>query len=385
MSLDYRMDLERKNERNREKNFCECCDYLAGSNADYSKHIMTAKHQKMEKENDIESARNKKRTRFVCDGCSYSAIYESDYNRHIMTDKHKKMEMTKEKERERERERLNVEQSKHICKNCNKSYKSPSGLWNHKKKCLVTAPAAIIANTMIENTTALPNNMLDFIVNILKTNEDIKQLMVEQMKTQMATQKLQAEQNIETQKQLIQLAKEPRNTNSNNTLNNHFNLQFFLNETCKDAINVSDFVENIKIDFCDVENVGTKGYIAGITDMIVKNLNDLGMTKRPFHCTDTKRETIYIKDNNKWDKDNETKEKFQMVLNQIYEKNWNTLRSWSKANPDIRVLDSRENKLYHKILEQTDCIKGMDKLPETNEKIIRRLSDTIRVDRETKS
>jgi hypothetical protein len=140
-------------------------------------------------------------------------------------------------------------------------------------------------------------------------------------------------------------------------------------------------VENIKIDFCDVENVGTKGYITGITDMIVKNLNDLGMTKRPFHCTDTKRETIYIKDNDKWDKDNDAKEKFQNVLNEIYEKNWNTLRTWSKANPEIRTLDSRENKLYHKILEQTDCIKGMDKLPETNEKIIKKLSENIKVDR----
>lgn len=370
------MDLERKNERNREKNFCECCDYIAGSASDYSKHILTAKHQRMEKENDIESTRNRKRTRFVCDGCSYSAIYESDYNRHILTDKHKKMESMKEKEREREREKLAAEQYKHICKNCNKTYKSPSGLWNHKKKC--STPTA---NSIGEPATVLPNNMLDFIVNILKTNEDIKQLMVEQMRTQMETQKLQAEQNIETQKQLIQLAKEPRNTNSNNTQNNHFNLHFFLNETCKDAINVSDFVENIKIDFCDVENVGTKGYITGITDMIVKNLNDLGMTKRPFHCTDTKRETIYIKDNDKWDKDNEAKEKFQNVLNEIYEKNWNTLRTWSKANPEIRTLDSRENKLYHKILEQTDCIKGMDKLPETNEKIIKKLSENIKVDR----
>jgi hypothetical protein len=222
--------------------------------------------------------------------------------------------------------------------------------------------------------------MVEFIINIVKSNEEIKQLMVEQMKQHMETQK----QHMETQKQIIEIVKEPRTmTNSNNTQNNHFNIQFFLNETCKDAINISDFIENIKIDFDDVENVGRKGYITGITDMIVRNLNELGMTKRPFHCTDVKRETIYIKDNDKWDKDNEIKEKFQKVLNQIYDKNWNTLRKWSVANPDIRILDSRENKLYHKIIEQTDCIRGLDKLPETNEKIIRKISEIVKISKES--
>ena len=240
---------------------------------------------------------------------------------------------------------------------------------------LINSSAAANLDAFIISSSvaiAFPYNMLDFIVNIVKTNEDIKQLMVEQMRNQ-----------TETQKHIIELVKEPRilNTNSNNTQNNNFNIQFFLNETCKDAINVSEFIENIKIDFNDVENIGTKGYITGITNVLLKNLKDLGMTKRPFHCTDTKRETIYIKDNDKWDKDSETKGRFQKVLNQIYDKNWRVLRSWSAANPDIRVLDSKENKLYHRILEQTDCIKGMDRLPQTNEKIIRKLSETIKVEK----
>ena len=228
--------------------------------------------------------------------------------------------------------------------------------------------------------------MMELIINIVKSNSDIKELMVEQMKQHVETEKRQLEHHMETEKRLFELAKDPKNSNSNNTTtnsnnNNSFNLQFFLNETCKDAINVSEFVENIKIEFSDVENVGKKGYVTGITDMIVRNLSDLGTTKRPFHCTDVKRETIYIKDNNKWDKDSETKENFQKVLNQIYNKNWNTLRSWAQANPEIRTLDSRENILYHKILEQTDCIKGLDRLPDTNDKIIRKLSETIKVDR----
>ena len=315
---------------------------------------------------------------YCCNVCDYMSCRLSQYDRHISTAKHERMTngMTANDKKVQEVSTTDIEtkptiDSRNICI-CGKEYKFRQGLHKHKKTC-----------DKICKNTSIPNNMLEFIVNIVKTNEDIKQLMVEQMKQQIETQKQQMDYNKETQKQLLEIAKEPRNTNSNNnnTQNNHFNLQFFLNETCKDAINVSEFIENIKIDFCDIENVGNKGYVSGITDMIVKNLNDLGMTKRPFHCTDTKRETIYIKDNDIWDKDNDTKEKFQKVLNQIYDKNWNTLRNWSKANPGIRILDSRENKLYHKIIEQTDCMRGQDKLPLSNEKIIKRLSETIKIDK----
>ena len=374
------MNLEQKNEKKRRTFYCTFCDCFSGSKSDYNKHILTAKHQKSEGSNKIEYNGERKREKFSCELCDYHASYQSDYTRHLLTAKH--LRLTKSNDLERENERRRLSGSIYTCTTCNKEYKSSSGLWNHKKKCITAIeqpfiqppPTTQLENAFIPNN--IPNNILDIIVNIVKTNEDIKHIMFEQMKQQM-------DYNKETQKQLIELVREPRNTNSNNnnTQTNHFNLHFFLNETCKDAINISEFIENIKIDLYDVENVGRKGYITGITDMIVKNLNDLGMTKRPFHCTDTKRETIYIKDNDKWDKDSETKEKFQRVLNQIYEKNWTALRKWSQANPDIRVLDSKENKLYHKILEQTDCIKGLDKLPETNEKIIRRLSETIKIDR----
>jgi len=323
---------------------------------------------------NLEIKNPQKSPKYFCNICNLYTSNKKDFNRHLSTMKHKQMGISNEKSPK-------IPKS-NICDICQKEYRSPSGLWNHKKKCIViTEKQTQILEQNIENTYT-PNNMVEFIINIVKSNEEIKQLMVDQMKQHMETQK----QHMETQKQLIEIVKEPRNiTNSNNTQNNHFNIQFFLNETCKDAINVSDFIENIKIDFDDVENVGRKGYITGITDMIVRNLSELGMTKRPFHCTDVKRETIYIKDNDKWDKDNEIKEKFQKVLNQIYDKNWNTLRKWSVANPDIRILDSRENKLYHKIIEQTDCIRCLDKLPETNEKIIHKISEIVKISKELHS
>jgi hypothetical protein len=331
------MNLERKNPQKSPKYFCEICNLHTSNKKDFGRHLLTAKHQNM------------------------GILNKSWVDENEKSPKIPKL---------------------YSCEFCNKEYKSPSGLWNHRRKtCLappLTQTMSTATPTVLENTIT-PNNMFEVIINIVKSNEDIKCMMVEQMKQQIESQKIQTEQNLETQRQLIELVKEPRTTT--NTQNNNFNIHFFLNETCKDAINVSEFIENIKIDFTDVENVGAKGYVTGITDMILKNLKDLGMTKRPFHCTDLKRETIYIKDNDKWDKDNETKEKFQRVLNQIYNKNWNVLRNWSKANPDISKLDSRENKLYHKILEQTDCIKGLDKLPVINEKIIKKLSETIKVER----
>jgi len=379
-------DLTKKSSR---EFHCVCCDYYTSRSSQYERHLLTAKHQR------IQEDCNKNKEKFHCSACDVVMQHLSTYNRHIMTTKHLRMQeyynnvkiqaMSAKNSSAPEPERPSNNDTEHICE-CGKKYKFRQGLRKHKKTCSFTPETKSIGEPL-ENTFT-PANMMEFIINIVKTNEDIKQLMVEQMKHHMETEKQQLEtqkQQLETQKQLIELVKDPRNNHSNNTTttnsNNSFNLQFFLNETCKDAINVSEFIENIKIEFSDVENVGKKGYVTGITDMIVRNLSDLGTTKRPIHCTDAKRETIYIKDNDKWDKDSETKEKFQKVLNQIYNKNWNTLRSWAQANPEIRTLDSRENKLYHKILEQTDCIKGQDRLPETNEKIIKKLSETIKVDK----
>jgi hypothetical protein len=167
-------------------------------------------------------------------------------------------------------------------------------------------------------------------------------------------------------------------TNSNNKT---FNLQFFLNETCKNAMNVSEFVENIKIDFNDVENIGNTGYVKGITDIIVKNLHSLGITERPFHCTDTKRETIYIKDNNEWNKDTEEKTKFKAVLNDIANKNWKATRDWTMNHPEVSVLDSQDNKMYMKLFEHIVCVKEENN-PKYHEKVIKNMVTSIKLDKE---
>jgi len=349
---------------------CEGCGYFTSQSRLYARHLLTAKHQRM-----LSGCEKGKKT-YICTCCDFTTSHSNNYDIHLTTAKHVRMLEQLKTRTESLKNGKQVNEERYIC-NCGKEYMYKQGLQKHKKTC------SYQENKMdppLDNILT-PANMMELIVNIVKSNADIKQLMVEQMKQHMETEKRQLEHHMETEKRFFELAKEPRDNHSVNHSNNSFNLNFFLNETCKDAINVSEFIENIKIEFSDVENVGKKGYVTGITDMIVRNLSDLGIKKRPIHCTDIKRETIYIKDNDKWDKDTETKEKFQHVLNQIYNKNWNKLRSWVQETPEIRTLDSRENKLYHKILEQTDCMRGLDKLPDTNEKIIRKLSETIKVDK----
>jgi hypothetical protein len=369
-SEEFRMNVSLK--KTSEEFYCSGCDFSTSRPSHFNNHLMTAKHKRM-----LEGA-EKGQKRYECKLCDFISCNSKNYEEHLATAKHLKTLEDLKKVPESSGKKIPEEDNGPKICGCGKEYKYKKAFETHKRACSYQEQP-------LENILT-PANMMELIINIVKSNSDIKELMVEQMKQHVETEKRQLEHHMETEKRLFELAKDPKNSNSNNTTtnsnnNNSFNLQFFLNETCKDAINVSEFVENIKIEFSDVENVGKKGYVTGITDMIVRNLSDLGTTKRPFHCTDVKRETIYIKDNNKWDKDSETKENFQKVLNQIYNKNWNTLRSWAQANPEIRTLDSRENILYHKILEQTDCIKGLDRLPDTNDKIIRKLSETIKVDR----
>jgi hypothetical protein len=374
-SEEFRMNLKFK--KSTEEFVCLGCHFSTSRSNLYDRHLLTAKHKRM-----LEGC-EKGQKRYECKICDFISSHSKNYEEHLATAKHLKMlEDLKKTTESSLKKNTEEEDVPKIC-GCGKEYKYKKAFLTHRKSCLCIDNLDATKDTL-ENVLT-PANMMELVISIVKSNSDIKELMVEQMKHHMETEKRQLEHHLETEKRLLELVKEPRNSintsNNHSNNNNSFNLNFFLNETCKDAINVSEFIENIKIEFSDVENVGKKGYVTGITDMIVRNLADLGTTKRPFHCTDTKRETIYIKDNNKWDKDTETKENFQKVLNQIYNKNWNTLRSWAQANPEIRTLDSRENILYHKILEQTDCIKGLDRLPDTNDKIIRKLSENIKIER----
>ena len=162
-------------------------------------------------------------------------------------------------------------------------------------------------------------------------------------------------QNNQLQNQIIELCKENKSIITNNITNTNshnktFNLQVFLNETCKDAMNIMDFVDSIKLQLTDLEKFGKIGYVEGISNIIVKNLNSLDETKRPVHCTDTKREVMYIKDDDKWEKENENKQKMRKVIKHIAHKNSKLLNEFKAKYPDCGKSESRYSDKYDKLV-----------------------------------
>jgi hypothetical protein len=223
---------------------------------------------------------------------------------------------------------------------------------------------------------------------ILKENKELQNVLIEQNKE---LQNKILEQNAEHHKQLVELASKQMvvnnntnntNTNSNNIQNNHFNIQLFLNNTCKDAINIDQFIKDIQISISDLENVGNQGYVQGISDIIIKNMRTLGLTKRPMHCTDIKRETIYIKDAEKWEKDTEEKPKLKNVISKVAKKNLAKIRDWYQEHPEVTVLDSKDYEMNHKLIRQSFGDGDIDVL---QNKVVKQLVKETYVDKASNS
>lgn len=255
--------------------------------------------------------------KFYCEKCNFNTCRKSLFNTHLLTAKHKKMTMN---------DKILQNLTNHVC-SCGKIYKYRQGLHKHSKNCNQKSLEKPLENTLV-TTNAVDNK--DIILELLKQNNEFKQM-------------------------IIELTKDPKTvTNSNNNNNtNNFNLNFFLNTTCKDAITADQFVENIQITFDDLENVGNSGYVKGITDIIMKQLRTLELTERPFHCTDVKRETIYIKEADAWNKDNEDKTKMKTVIGKVARKNLCKIKEWCAEHPDVHVLDSKDYEMNHKIIRQS--------------------------------
>ena len=181
-------------------------------------------------------------------------------------------------------------------------------------------------------------------------------------------------ENSDLKTMMMEVVKNGTNNNNNNT-NSHnktFNLNFFLNETCKDAMNITDFVESIKLRLSDLEVVGELGYIEGISNIIVKNIKDLDVTQRPVHCTDKKRETMYIKDEDKWEKDEEQK-KMRTMIRKVSVKNARMLPKFKEVHPDCIKSSSRFSDQYNNII--MEAMGGMGENDfEKEEKIIKKVS-----------
>ena len=261
------------------------------------------------------------------------------------------------------------------CSNCNKIFQDRSGLWRHKKKCGTTTSTSTLINP-------------DIIMNIIYQNSEFKEMLIEQSKQSTEIQKQSQQQTNDLQKQIIELCKNTtmtttnnNNNNNNNTINSHnkiFNLQFFLNDTCKNAMNLTDFVSSLQIDLSDLESVGELGFVNGLSKLIINGLNDLEECERPVHCSDLKRESMYVKDDDKWEKEDADNTKMKKALKQIAHKNIKMLPIWKTKNPDCKRSESHlSDKYSHMVIEAMGGSGDNDE--EKANKIIRRIAKEVTI------
>jgi len=302
--------------------------------------------------------------KFVCEKCHYYSNKKSQYDRHIQTKKHN--------------DNINgnnngIKKTLNICV-CGKSYKFLSGLSRHKKKCSYREKDTI--EDISNNVIVLSNEI------IKQKNEeikDLKQMFMKMMDSNKDLQKIIYEQNEKLEKQnekLIELAKQPKTYIKNQ---NNFNLENFLNVQCKDAMNLTDFVESLQVTFKDLLYLGDNGFVKSIQNSFVKQLKNMEQTKRPIHCTDKKRKTIYIKDENEWNKD-EDHSKVNKALRKYNSKQYKALTAWFKENPNWCNNENIQMSCLH-IMQKLDGLVE-EKGEKNKKKIMNRIIENTIVDKE---
>ena len=307
---------------------------------------------------------------FSCLFCNIICSRKNDWDRHITTRKH--IGNTSGNKI--------TEKKIFTCAFCDKEYKSRKGLWSHNKTCNSSTKNVIISS--IDSNEIDTNEMDDkqdnrkdtVIELLIKENAEFKNIVLEVMKSNSDLQK----QNNEIQKQMIEVCKNNSiNTiNSNNNNNNKtFNLQFFLNEQCKDAMNITDFANSFDLQLSDLETVGELGYVNGITKIMVDKLNSMDIYKRPIHCSDAKREIIYVKDENVWTKEEKDNPKLRQAIKSVSFRNMKLVYNWSNAYPESKDNQSRLNDKYMKLVIQSTG--GNNPILESENKIIRRIAKEI--------
>jgi hypothetical protein len=313
---------------------------------------------------------------YECTFCNYHTSNKKDYNKHLTTAKHEKIKNGKKSPEKIPKIPKNIYE--HNCVVCKRTFKYQSGLSRHSKTCSIQFDE----NVLKEGTLVTDVNVF---VDILKQNQDFKQLLIEQQSENKMFKELIIEQQNENQKlqsQLIDAVKDNGNTVNNITTNNNqkFNLNFFLNTTCKDAMNMSEFIENIEVNFKDIENIGKNGYVSGMTDMILSRIKELDVTKRPMHCTDLKRETMYIKDNNEWTKDTPENTKLHQMIDYVAKQNYAKMPLWRQRNPEC--LDSDHPKYDFCIKMMTNMLGDVGaEQKRLDNKVIKNLSRHILVEK----
>ena len=303
--------------KNSPKFTCELCDYKCFKLSEYSKHLLTNKHKILQ--NPTEVIAEKVSQEFYCISCDYKCSKLSDYNKHLLTNKHKVAQNPTQ-----------TDTQSFNCV-CGKQYKHSSTLYAHKKKHNCKSLNTLIDEKMSVNGNDGHQQLVEY---LLKENSEFKQLMIEQ------------------NKQMIELAKNAGNNNNSHNTNN-FNLNFFLNETCKNAMNIMDFVSQLQVGIKELEDTGRLGFAEGISKIFINGLKEMDVSDRPIHCSDSKREVVYIKDKDQWNKESDEKIILTNAIKQVARKNIRQISEWTKENPEFNDSDSKQNDRYLRIVSNS--------------------------------
>jgi hypothetical protein len=289
-------------------------------------------------DNEIKQKLSKK---YCCENCDYNTDRKSNLNNHLLSAKHiKTTNNNKNKSKS---------STKHKCDNCEKEYNDRAGLWRHKKKCFEKE----------ENNSDIDISDKNLILTLIQQNNELQKQMLEVIKNGSVHNNI---------------------TNNNNSNNKTFNLQLFLNETCKDAMNIMDFVDSIKIQLTDIESIGELGFVNGISKLIIKNLKALDENMRPVHCSDPKRDSLYVKDANVWEKEDPENKKIKKAIKYISHKNICAIPEWKAKYPDCIYSDSKKSDQYNHIIIEAMGGPG-DNDVEKADKIVKKIAKEVTIDK----
>ena len=292
---------------------------------------------------------------FTCKICNYVSSNKKDYKKHEETIKHK----TKLNPNE---PLFKKPPPVYQCK-CGKIYKHAPTLSTHKKKCEYKESKPIPAQYIKDDPNAIQDMafLTNFVIETVKQNQDLQKQM------------------IEMQKQMIEVCKNSNTNIHTNSHNKTFNLQFFLNETCKDAMNLVDFVNTMTLELSDLEDVGKLGYVEGISNIIIRKLNELDVHKRPIHCSDAKREIMYVKDQNIWEKENSNYDKLRKAIKSVTYKNSSLLVPWSREHPQCMNNQHHLNDVYVQMMGQ--AMGGKESFLESENKIMKKIAKAVLIEK----
>jgi hypothetical protein len=302
----------------------------------------------------------KNAVKFICETCNFKCCKPYDYNRHVSTQKHivaisgiKKSAETNDK---------------FACE-CGRIYQYRSGLCRHKQSCSYIIPDEnnTHENSLIEYDSNTNVDLTKVILELIRENKDFKNMLIEQHKAMI---------------EIAQKTSITNNSNNTNSNNKQFNLNFFLNEQCKNAINLSEFVENVKLSLTELENVADMGYVDGVTQIFMNGLKDMDIYTRPLHCTDIKREIMHVRENNTWIKDTPDQAKIKSAIRRIAFRNIQQISEWNKLHPESQILDTADYNRAFQIMKESlgdTCPGGVEK---NNEKVLKNVMKAVYIDKQ---